>query len=118
MENIMGQLQDNSKFAYREFKNVNRDLVSWLEDIIDENHCTVERKEWQSRYNIYVVFDYVPFCADGFEINLQVSSHDYSYLEFVNQLYVKRVADMEHLNRCAELECKSTFLEKIGIGKK
>lgn len=83
-----------------ELKNVNKDIVSWLEDIIEENNSRIERKEWKSKYNSYVVYDYEPFCSDGFEINLLVSSYDYSYLNFIKYLYEEKVNTIEYLNNC------------------
>ena len=53
----MGKIQNK----YLEIKNVNRNIVNWLENIADENNCKVERKEWKSKYNSYVVYDYEPF---------------------------------------------------------
>ena len=58
-----------------EMKNVNKDILDWLEDIIEENNSRIERKEWKSKYNSYVVYDYEPFCTDGFEINLVITSY-------------------------------------------
>ena len=44
------------------------------ENVAEENNCRIERKEWKSRYNSYVVYEYEPFCAEGFSINLVISS--------------------------------------------
>ena len=44
-----------------EMKNVDKNILGWFEDIIDENKCKIERKEWKSKYNSYVVYDYEPF---------------------------------------------------------
>lgn len=97
MENCQA---DCSKYGHMELKNINKDMVIWLEDIIDENNSRIERKEWKSKYNSYVVYDYEPFCADGFEINLLVSSHDYAYLNFIKYLYDEKLNTIEYLNNC------------------
>ena len=78
---------DKFKNKYLEIKNINRDIVEWVEDIAEENNCRVERKEWKSKYNSYVVYDYEPFCSEGFEINLLLSSFDISYLKLYKLLY-------------------------------
>ena len=78
----MGKIQNK----YLEIKNINRDIVDWVEDIAEENNCRIERKEWKSKYNNYVVYDYEPFCSDGFEINLLLSSPEISYLNFIRYL--------------------------------
>ena len=94
----MGKIQNK----YLEIKNVNRDIVDWIEDIADENNCRIERKEWKSKYNSYVVYDYEPFCSEGFEINIIFSSPDISRLNFVKYLYNEKLSTIEFLNNCAK----------------
>ena len=91
---------DCSRYNRLEMKNVNKDIVSWLEDIVEENNSRVERKEWKSKYNSYVVYDYEPFCTDGFEINLVITSYDEAYLNFIKYLYDEKVSTIDYLNSC------------------
>jgi hypothetical protein len=83
-----------------EMKDVNQNLLPWLEDIIDENYSKIERKEWKSKYNSYVVYDYEPFCTEGFEINLVVTSREISFLNFIKYLYDEKLSTIEYLNNC------------------
>ena len=83
-----------------EMKNINKDIVGWLEDIIEENNGRVDKKEWKSKYNNYVIYDYEPFCSEGFEINILLSSIDMSYLNFVKFLYNEKISTIEFLNNC------------------
>jgi len=94
----MGKFQNK----YLELKNINRNIVDWVEDIAEENNCKVERKEWKSKYNNYVVYDYEPFCSEGFEINLLLSSFDISYLNFIKYLYNEKISTIEYLNSCVK----------------
>ena len=91
---------DCNRYARLEMKNIDQELLPWLEDIIDENYARLERKEWKSKYNSYVVYDYEPFCTDGFEINLVISSNDSSFLSFIKYLYDEKVSTIEYLNSC------------------
>ena len=91
---------DCNRYARLEMKNIDQELLPWLEDIIDENYARLERKEWKSKYNSYVVYDYEPFCTDGFEINLAISSNDSSFLSFIKYLYDEKVSTIEYLNSC------------------
>ena len=91
---------DKLQSKYLEFKNIDKDIVGWLEDIAEENNCRVEKKEWKSKYNSYVIYDYEPFCSDGFEINLTISSHDVNYLYFLKFLYDNKLDTIEYLNNC------------------
>ena len=36
---------------YLELKNIDKDIVNWVEDVAEENNCKIERKEWKSKYN-------------------------------------------------------------------
>ena len=85
-----------------EFKNISGDIIPWLEQIAAENICIVEKKEWKSKYNSYVIYDYEPFCSDGFEINMTISSHDVNYLYFVKFLYDNKLETIEYLNSCID----------------
>ena len=83
-------------------KNVNKDIVAWLETVIDENNSKIDKKEWKSRYNSYVVYDYEPFCSEGFEINLKISSHNSAYLDFIKYLYDEKLHTLEYLKNCMD----------------
>lgn len=85
-----------------EMKNVNKDIVGWLEDVIEENNGKIEKKEWKSKYNSYVVYDYEPFCSDGFEINMQISAHNPLYLDFIKYLYDEKIQTIDFLKSCME----------------
>lgn len=92
---------DNFIYNRLELKNVDKNIVDWLEDVIEENYGRIERKEWKSKYNSYVVYDYEPFCTDGFEINLVVTAHDIAYLNFIKYLYEEKLNTIEYLKACA-----------------
>ena len=92
--------QDCGRYNRLEIKNVNKNIVPWLENIVEENNSRIEKKEWQSKYNSYVVYDYEPFCAEGFEINIIITSHDVSYLNFIKYLYEEKINTIEYLNSC------------------
>lgn len=102
----MGKIQNK----YLEIKNIDKDIVEWVEDIAEENNCRVERKEWKSKYNSYVVYDYEPFCSEGFEINLLLSSADISYLNFIKYLYKEKLATVEYLNNCMKISPVKNYI--------
>ena len=91
------------KYSHLEIKNINKDIIDWLEAVVDENNARVEKKEWKSKYNSYVIYDYEPFCADGFEINIMISSINPAYLNFIKYLYDEKLSTIEYLNNCIEV---------------
>ena len=97
---IGNSCNDWGRYNRLEMKNVDQNMLAWLEDVIEENNSRIERKEWKSKYNSYVVYDYEPFCTEGFEINLVISSRDSSYLNFIKYLYDEKISTIEYLNNC------------------
>ena len=92
----------DDKFVY-EFKNVEKELLPWFESIVYENNSCVEKKEWCSRYNSYVIYDYEPFCSDGFEINVTLASKQNEFLNFVRYLYDNKIQTIGYLKNCLTL---------------
>ena len=98
----MENYYSNDKYKSIELKNVNKGIIPWIENIVMENNSRVERKEWRSKSNSYVIYDYEPFCTDGFEINMLITSFDSAYLTFINYLYNEKLNTIEYLNNCYE----------------
>ena len=101
---------DKFQNKFLELKNINKDMVTWLEDITYENNSRIERKEWKSKYNSYVVYDYEPFCSEGFEINILLSSFDMSYLNFIKYLYNEKLSTIEYLENCAKITSIKNYI--------
>lgn len=97
------QHNQDKQYFQTEFKNVGRDFLPWLENLALEYRCKIEKKEWKSKYNNYVIYDYEPFCADGFEINLTLSSRQVEYLNFVRFLYDNKIQTIKYLKTCLTL---------------
>ncbi len=96
------KFQDKQYYCI-EFKNVSKELLPWLENLAWEYRCKIEKKEWKSKYNNYVIYDYEPFCSDGFEINITLSSRQSEYLNFVRYLYDNKIQTISYLKNCLML---------------
>lgn len=96
-ERYQGELNNRKQI---EVKDVNKDMVTWLEDLAEEFNCRIDRKEWKSKYNSYVVYDYEPFCSDGFEINIILSSTSKPHLNFLKYLYDNKISTLKYLDSC------------------
>ena len=96
---INNTIQDKESYSC-EFKNVAKELMPWLENLAFEYKCRIEKKEWKSKYNSYVIYDYEPFCSDGFEINITLSSRFGAYLNFIRFLYENKVQTIGYLKKC------------------
>ncbi|MBR6298201.1 MAG: hypothetical protein IKR34_03050 [Candidatus Gastranaerophilales bacterium] len=93
----------NENYYFNEFKNVSKETLPWLENLAVEYRCKIEKKEWKSKYNNYVIYDYEPFCSDGFEINVTLSSRQNEFLNFVRYLYDNKIQTIGYLKNCLTL---------------
>ncbi len=93
----------DKQYYLNEFKNVSKEMLPWLENLAFECRCKIEKKEWKSKYNNYVIYDYEPFCSDGFEINVTLSSRQDEYLNFVQYLYENKLRKIGYLKTCLSL---------------
>lgn len=59
---LMGNdCHDCSRYNRMEMKNVNKDMVAWLEDIVEENNSRIERKEWKANTTAMLYMIMNPF---------------------------------------------------------
>lgn len=93
----------NENYFFNEYKNVSKEMLPWLENLAVEYRCKIEKKEWKSKYNNYVIYDYEPFCSDGFEINITLSSRQNEFLNFVRYLYDNKIQTIGYLKNCLTL---------------
>ena len=93
----------NENYFFNEYKNVSKEMLPWLENLAIEYRCKIEKKEWKSKYNNYVIYDYEPFCSDGFEINITLSSRQNEFLNFVRYLYDNKIQTIGYLKNCLTL---------------
>ena len=68
----------------------------YLLSLAEENKCNVIKTEWRSSYNSYVVYDYEPFCSDGFNITVHIDGSTEN-LQYVEYLFNKRLKEVELL---------------------
>lgn len=73
-----------------------------IEEIIEESTCTIKEKAWQSKYNSYVIYDYEPFCSEGFILNLEIVGN-INQLQFLKVLIEQRLERIQQLEKCYNL---------------
>jgi hypothetical protein len=72
--------------------------LDWFYDVAHDNHIAVHQVAWKSKYNSYAVYDYEPFCSDGFMVICTVSG-EIANLEFISFLLRERENTLRRLHR-------------------
>ena len=75
--------------------------ANFVEDILIENKIEY-KKEWRSKYNSYILYDYEPFATEGFmpELTFAILNRND---EFICYLIKKRLNNIKQLEKCLEL---------------
>lgn len=86
-------------------KDIKKEDIPYIKRLCEEYNCEF-LKEWQSKYNRYIIYDYEPPCSGGFEINAYVKNEDCNKAQFVEYLYNKRKEKINKLNEILNTEVK------------
>ena len=73
-----------------------------IETMVEESTCSIKEKAWQSKYNSYVVYDYEPFCTEGFILNFKIVGN-INQLQFLKVLIEQRLERIQQLEKCYNL---------------
>jgi len=96
--------QKEIKFAFDKDTKDNSRTFAIAKQIIEENTCRITKQEWRSKYNSYAVYDYEPFCSDGFAVTVFFAGAEH-VAAYTMYLIKKRLKEVIDLNYCASLEC-------------
>jgi len=84
-----------------QIKVPNKECANYLVKLVGDEKAHIDSVKWHSRYNSYVVYEYEPFCSEGFDIIVSISSDDLNTLDFIKYIYDKRQAAIDTLsNMC------------------
>ena len=75
-----------------------------IKDIINECNATVDKQEWQSKYNTYVIFDSHPKVVEGFLTRYVLSFKNECRKKYFFYLLDKYYLDLNYYETIYELE--------------
>lgn len=75
------------------------EITNNILSIIDDKYIKDIRIFWKSKYNSYVVYDYEPFCTEGFDVVADISFTGYSNMLFSKYLIEKFMSNIDKLEQ-------------------
>lgn len=99
---LLKELDDNNKLVGIGFRVPNKEYQLTIENFLIQEGIPITERAWRSRYNSYVVYDYEPFCADGFNRESWIAP-DHLNFEFVLSLIEKHISKVDRLNALLEI---------------
>lgn len=80
-----------------------RSLSIGITNLLYELGATDNRELWKSKYNIYIVYDYEPFCSEGFNCVLEYLFDDFNKLKFAQYQLNKFLEKYNQLEKIYKL---------------
>lgn len=73
-------------------------IKNYVIELAIENMCSI-KEQWHSRYNKYMIYDYEPFCNDGYDCILTIQGKE-EIIKYIGYLLEKRIKEVDLLNNC------------------
>lgn len=104
---ITEELNESGKHVFRiEMDAEQQEAISIVQNMLNDNNLEFNREFYQSKYNSYVVYDYKPFCFEGFIYGMEFdieNEKDKHTLSFISYLLSEWVSVVNKLNKLIEL---------------
>lgn len=78
-------------------------LANVLENILDEFNVDY-KKYWQSKYNSFIVYDYEPFCVEGFNVGFRINCNSLNAAGYIKYIAEKEFNKRINLEKVAMLD--------------
>ncbi len=78
------------------------ELISNVEKLLDESGITYKLK-WKSKYNEYVLYDYEPFCTEGYYLKFNIGRTPLYKINWVLYNANKYIKAVNSLNKLLEV---------------
>lgn len=78
----------------------------YIEDLMkDIEGVMFAGEEWKSKYNSDALYEYEPFCSDGFIYSVYYAGEE-NFVKFAKMCLKKKIEKIAHLETCFKKECE------------
>lgn len=79
----------------------NRDIIAFIDRLLDELNLNILGRKWHSKYNSYIAYDFEPFNTAGFNIvvGIEYSEENESKIAFMKKILADWVKKVNQLNK-------------------
>ena len=81
---------------------LDNETVDYINVTIYAFKGSVESIEWQSKYNSYIVYDYEPFVAQGFNLVMTLKEGNV-HNDFILFHLTQQLNNIKHLEKCLSI---------------
>lgn len=102
LECIIEAIDNNFTRAVIVIDTDHEQLISNVEKLLDESGITY-KMEWKSKYNEYILYDYEPFCSEGYYLRFNIERTLLYKLNWVLYNANKYIKAVNSLNKLLEV---------------
>lgn len=75
----------------------NETLADSILSLIDDKYIKEINRFWASKYNSSVVYDYEPFCTEGFDLQFDIQFKDFNHMKYAKFQIEKYLSGIKRL---------------------
>lgn len=96
---------DDKHLLQIECDATDHEVMAFLDRLTEEMDMHSVRCEWASMYNNYVVYDYEPYCIDGFlfRASYEYTEENENKFAFIKQIVADWISKVNKLNKILAL---------------
>ncbi|MGD9579867.1 MAG: hypothetical protein AB7V50_00705 [Vampirovibrionia bacterium] len=84
----------------KKYEDFPEGLINWLETISEETSCSIDKTEWQNKFDEKICYTHRPENPEEYEITVTVSSESKHNIDFINYLIENKIKAINYLKNC------------------
>lgn len=84
----------------KRFEDFPEGLLSWIENVVEETNCSIEKTEWRNKFDEKICYTHRPENPDEYEITITLKSESKHNIDFVEYLVENKIKAVNYLKNC------------------
>lgn len=76
-----------------------KDMIERIISELNDRKINIARMHWQSKYNDYVIYDYEPFCKEGFKLVIDIDCSNATIARYTSFVLTQRLEQFTKLEK-------------------
>lgn len=84
----------------KRFEDFPEGLLKWIEDVVEETNCTIDKTEWRNKFDDKICYTHCPENPEEYEISITLKSESKHNIDFVEYLVENKLKAVSYLKNC------------------
>lgn len=76
-----------------------KEMIERIISELNDSRIKIARTQWQSKYNNYIIYDYEPFCNEGFKLAIDIDCSNETMARYASFVLTQRLEQFTKLEK-------------------